>query len=105
MHIIKEVTSFEVPAEKDEEFLKGWNEIAEWMRHAPGVISIQLQESLDPATKFRFVAITEWESPLLYESANRQASKLFEDLRRKMPFAAYQGLYRIIVSAVASLHQ
>ena len=99
---IKEITAFEVPAGEDEEFLKGWNEIAEQMRQAPGVISIQLHESLDPATKFRFVALIEWESTPLYEAARSKASKAFEELRRKMPFAACPALYRLVVAAAAA---
>ena len=79
MHTIKEITSFEVPAGKDEEFLKGWNEVAAQMRQMSGVLSTRLHESLDPQTKFRFVAVTEWESSLLYEAARRQINKAFEE--------------------------
>ncbi len=104
MHIIKEITSFEVPAGEDEEFLKGWNEIAAQMRSAPGVLSIQLHESLDPATKFRFVAVTEWESALRYEASRNQIHQALAELRRKLPFAAYPALYRVIVAAVGPPH-
>ncbi|HEY7348808.1 MAG TPA: antibiotic biosynthesis monooxygenase family protein [Ktedonobacterales bacterium] len=102
MHTIKEITSFEIPAGKDEEFLKGWNEIAEQMRRAPGALSIHLHESLDPSAKFRFVAVTQWESSLLYEATRDQATRAFEALRRKMPFAAYPALYRLVVASAAT---
>jgi heme-degrading monooxygenase HmoA len=101
MHTIQEITPFEVPAGKDEEFLKGWNEVAEQVRQSAGVLSTRLHESLDPETKFRYVAVTEWESSLLYEAARSQSSKLFEELRRKLPFAAYPASYRTVVSAIA----
>lgn len=103
MHTIKEITPFEVPAGKDEEFLKGWNAIAEQVRHTPGVLSTQLHESLDPQTKFRFVAVTEWGAPLLYEAARSQMNTAFEALRRAMPFAAYPASYRIVAAAVAAV--
>ncbi len=102
MHTIKEITPFEVPEGMDEEFLKGWNQAAERIRHIPGVISAQLHESLDPATKFRFVAVTEWGSSLLYDAARSYAGKAFEDLRQKMPFAAYPASYRLVVLAAAT---
>ena len=105
MHtIIKEITSFEVPEGKDEDFLKGWNVIAEQMRRTWGARTIQLHESLDPQTKFRFVAVTEWESLLHYQAARNQINKAFEDLRRAMPFAAYPATYRVVVSAVSTPH-
>jgi heme-degrading monooxygenase HmoA len=104
MHTIQEITPFEVPAGKDEEFLQGWNEVAGQVRQAAGVLSTRLHESLDPQTKFRYVAVTEWESSLLYEAARNQINKLFEELRRAMPFAAYPGSYRTIVSAVVTSH-
>jgi quinol monooxygenase YgiN len=104
MHTIQEITPFEVPAGKDEEFLRGWNEVAEQVRQAAGVLSTRLHESLDPETKFRYVAVTEWESSLLYEAARSQISKLFEELRRKLPFAAYPASYRTVVSAIAKPH-
>ena len=102
MHTIKEITSFEVPAGKDEEFLKGWNEVAAQMRQMAGLLSTRLHESLDPETRFRFVAVTEWESSLLYEAARRQMHKAFENLRQQMPFAAYPALYRVVVAAVSA---
>lgn len=102
MHIIKEITSFEVPAGKDEEFLKGWNEVAAQMRQMSGMRSTRLHESLDPETKFRFVAVTEWESSLLYEASRSQISEAFENLRQQMPFAAYPALYRVVVAAISA---
>src|SRR5579885_1013090 len=104
MHTIQEITPCEVPAGKDEEFLKGWNEVAAQVRQAAGVLSTRLYESLDPQTRYRYVAVTEWESSLLYEAARNQISKLLEELRRKMPFAAYPAAYRTVVSAVATPH-
>ena len=103
MHtIIREITSFEVPEGRDEAFLQAWNVIADQMRHAWGAQTIQMHESLDPQTKFRSVAVTEWESLLHYQAARNQLSRAFENLRRIMPFAAYPAAYRVVVSAVAS---
>ena len=102
MQTIQEITPFEVPAGKDEEFLKAWNHVAEQVRHAPGVLSLHLHESLDPETKFRFVAVTQWESSGPFEAVRSQISQAFEEMRRRVPFAAYQAGYRLIVAAVAA---
>ena len=103
MQTIKEMTPFEVPAGRDEEFLKGWNVVAERTRHAWGLHSIQLYESLDPETKFRFVAVSEWESALHYEAARSLVKRACEELRAAMPFAAYAASYRLVVSAAGTL--
>jgi heme-degrading monooxygenase HmoA len=103
MFTIKELTPFEVPEGKDEDFLKGWNVVAERTRHAWGLLSIQLHQSLDPETKFRFVAVSEWESKLHYEAARNQVNRAFEELRKTMPFAAYPASYRLVVSAAGTL--
>ena len=102
MQTIQEITPFEVPAGKDEEFLKAWNHVAERVQHASGVLSIHLHESLDPDTKFRFVSIIQWESSMLFEAARSQASQAFEEMRRLVPFAAYSAGYRLLVAAVAT---
>lgn len=102
MHTIKEITSFEVPDGMDEAFLKGWNVIAEQMRSAWGARATQLHESLDPQTRFRFVAVAEWESLLHYQASRKQINQAFENLRRKMPFAAYPATYRVVVATAAA---
>ncbi len=89
------INSFEVPEGQQEEFLKGWRETAEYMRHAPGYISTRLHESLDPQARFRFVNVAEWESPQHFQAAVR--SQTFQQLTQNVPFNAFPSLYRVIV--------
>jgi heme-degrading monooxygenase HmoA len=69
------INPFEVPAGKEEQFLKAWNEAAELLRHVPGFRSTRLHESLDPQAKFRFVNVAEWESQGLKIIAETRDSK------------------------------
>lgn len=89
------INPFEVPAGREEEFLKAWQEAAELLRHAPGFVSTRLHESLDPQAKFRFVNVAEWESPQHFQAAMR--TEAFQQAIQKMPFAAYPALYRVVV--------
>jgi heme-degrading monooxygenase HmoA len=91
------INPFEVPAGQEEEFLTRWREAAEELRHAPGFVSTRLHESLDPQAKFRFVNVAEWESPQHFQAAMR--TEAFQQIARKMPFAASPALYRVIVEA------
>ena len=88
------INPFEVPAGEEEQFLKSWNEAAELLRHAPGFLSTRLHQSLDPQAKFRFINVAQWESPQHFQAAIR--SEAFQQIARKMPFAAYPALYRVI---------
>lgn len=102
MQAVQEITPFEVPAGKDEEFLKAWSLFAEQVRQAPGILSLHLHESLDPETKFRFVAVTRWESSQFLEAARGQINQAFVEMRRQVPFAAYPAGYRLLFAAVAA---
>jgi heme-degrading monooxygenase HmoA len=102
MQAVQEITPFEVPEGKDEEFLKAWSHAAEQVRQAPGVLSVHLHESLDPETKFRFVVVTRWESLQFLEAARSQINQAFVEMRRQVPFAAYPAEYRLLFAAVAA---
>ena len=88
------INPFEVPAGEEEQFLKAWNEAGELLRHAPGFLSTQLHQSLDPQAKFRFINVAQWESPQHFQAA--MSTEAFQQLRQKMPFTAYPALYRVI---------
>lgn len=79
---------------KEEEFLKAWQEAAEYLRHASGFVSTQLHGSLDPKAKFRFVNVAEWESPQHFQAAIR--TEAFQQIGRKMAFTAYPSLYKVV---------
>src|SRR5437868_3708537 len=88
------INPFEVPAGQEEEFLTRCREAAEELRHAPGFVSTRLHASLDPQAKFRFVNVAEWESPQHFQAAMR--TEAFQQIGRKMPFAASPALYRVV---------
>ncbi len=91
------INPFEVPEGQEEEFLKHWQAAAAQMRGAAGFISTRLHQSLDPQAKFRFINVAEWESPQHFQAAIR--AQAFQEIARKMPFAAYGALYQVIVEA------
>ena len=53
----------------DEEFLRGWERAAEFMREQPGFVSTRLHRALQPDARFRFVNDAEWESPQAFLAA------------------------------------
>ena len=64
------INPFEVSAEtNDDEFLRGWERAAEYMRRQPGFVSTRLHRALSPDTRFGFVNLAEWESPQAFQAA------------------------------------
>jgi len=88
------INPFEVPAGEEEGFLKAWQEVADYMRQAPGFLSTRLHKSLDPQAKFRFVNVAQWESPQQLQVA--VSSETFQQILAAMPFTAHPALYQVI---------
>jgi heme-degrading monooxygenase HmoA len=64
------INPFEVPeGTNDEEFLRGWERAADYMRQQPGFVSTRLHRALRPDAHFRFVNVAEWESPQDFQVA------------------------------------
>jgi heme-degrading monooxygenase HmoA len=64
------INPFEVSAgTNDDEFLRGWERAAEYMRRQPGFVSTRLHRALSPDARFGFVNLAEWESPQAFQGA------------------------------------
>ena len=64
------INPFEVPeGANDEDFLRGWERAADYMRQQPGFMSTRLHRALAPDARFRFVNVAEWESPQAFQAA------------------------------------
>jgi heme-degrading monooxygenase HmoA len=90
------INPFEVPAgTDDEEFLRGWQRAAEYMREQPGFVSSRLHRSLGPDARFRFVNVAEWESPGDFQAA--VSSEEFREIA-KGAGAGSAALYEVVQS-------
>lgn len=64
------INPFEVPeGTDDEEFLRGWERAAEYMRQQPGFVSSRLHRALGSDARFRFINVAEWASPQDFQAA------------------------------------
>ena len=58
------INPFEVPAgTDDDEFLRGWQRAADYMREQAGFLSSRLRRTLAPDARLRFINVAEWASP------------------------------------------
>ena len=64
------INAFDVPDETtDEDFLRGWERAATYLREQPGFVSSRLHRALAPGARFRFVNVAEWTSPHEFQAA------------------------------------
>jgi heme-degrading monooxygenase HmoA len=64
------INPFEVPeGTDDEQFLRGWQRAADYMRQQPGFRSSRLHRALAPDARFRFINVAEWASPQDFQAA------------------------------------
>jgi heme-degrading monooxygenase HmoA len=64
------INPFEVPdGTNDEDFLRGWERAADYIRQQPGFVGTRLHRALRPDARFRFVNVAEWESPQDFQAA------------------------------------
>jgi heme-degrading monooxygenase HmoA len=64
------INPFDVPeGTDDEEFLRGWERAAEYMRQQPGFLSSRLHRALGSDARFRFINVAEWASPQDFQAA------------------------------------
>lgn len=60
--MLRLINCFEVPVDRDEEFLAMFAEMNAYMTARPGFLSNQLHRALPPDARYRFVNYVEWES-------------------------------------------
>jgi heme-degrading monooxygenase HmoA len=90
------INPFEVPAgTDDEDFLRGWERAAEYMREQPGFVSSRLHRALGPDARFRFVNIAEWASPHDFQAA--VGSEQFREIAKGAAPGA-PSLYEVVRS-------
>lgn len=90
------INPFDVPDRSDvEEFLRGWERAAEYMRRQPGFVSTRLHRALGPEARFRFVNVAEWASPQDFHAA--VTSEEFRELA-KGAGSGSPALYEVVRS-------
>jgi heme-degrading monooxygenase HmoA len=70
MKAVTLINSFEVPAGREDEFFRLWQQVNVYMQAKPGYISHTLYRSLAPDACFRFVNVAQWASAEHFHAAH-----------------------------------
>ena len=97
------INPFEVPADAPEdEFLRGWEKGAQYLRAQPGFVSATLHQAVAADARFRFINVAEWRSPGDFAAA--VSSQGFHEVTRDNRAPNYPALYTVVrtVDALSS---
>jgi heme-degrading monooxygenase HmoA len=90
------INCFEVPPDRDEEFLAMFGEMNAYMAARPGFRGNRLHRSLAPDARYRFVNYVKWESPAHLRAARDDH---FDRLRAAIlaaGFTSTSSVYEIV---------
>jgi len=90
------VNCFEVPAGREEEFFSLWKQVNDHMKQRRGYVGHKLHRSVDPAARFRFVNVAQWESLEAFQAAHDEGFRALVSQPAWQPFRSSPGLYEVV---------
>ena len=90
------INAFVVPAGKEDEAGKFWQNAADFMKTQPGYISTALHQAILPDAKFHLVNVAKWESAEAYQNASK-ARRAQSNAKPPEGVIPYPSLYEIII--------
>jgi heme oxygenase (mycobilin-producing) len=89
------VNSFEVPADRAEEFIAAWEKTRDYLRQQPGYIETALHQALRPDAEFQFVNVARWQSAEDFAAA-MQSPGFGQAAAGLAGYRPHPGLYRLV---------
>lgn len=86
------VNAFEVPPDRDRDFVKQWERARDFLEKRDGYLDTALHRSIAPDAEFRFVNVARWRSPADFQAAI--GARDFPG--RQMPYTGHPSLYQVI---------
>ena len=91
------INAFEVPPDRDDDFIRGWEAARDYLETQPGYVDTALHQALSPEADFRFVNIAHWETADAFQAA-LQSPGFREVAQGLAEFRAHPALYRVVRS-------
>jgi heme oxygenase (mycobilin-producing) len=101
MAAITLINSFEVPAEREDQFLQFWKQVNAYMQKKPGYLSHKLHRAITPGAVFRFVNVARWSSLAQYQAAHDAGFRELVDDPAGSAFKPHPFVYEVIHEAHA----
>jgi len=89
------INAFEVPADADDDFIRGWEAARDYLQTQAGYVDTALHRAVSPEADFRFVNIARWESPKHFQAAI-QSPGFREASKGLASYRPHPGLYEVV---------
>ena len=90
------INLFEVPADRDEEFLAEWREVNDYMRNKPGYQGHRLHRALAGDAKYRYANVATWESADAWRGAHDEGFRRLVTQPQWREFPSLPTLYEVV---------
>jgi heme-degrading monooxygenase HmoA len=95
------INCFEIPAGREEEFLRVFQQVNAFMRLQPGYLSHKMHRALTPDSSFRFVNVVQWASAEHCRAAHGDEFRAMISKPELAEFRSLPGLYEVVHERVA----
>jgi heme-degrading monooxygenase HmoA len=94
--MVRFLNCFEVAVGREDEFLRLWQEVNDYMVDKPGYLGHQLHRSLADEARYRFINCAEWESVQHWREAHDEGFRALALRPEMQPFATTPALYEVV---------
>src|SRR4051794_40455359 len=94
--MVRYINLFEVPADRDDEFMAMFREVNDHMAAQPGYLGHRLHRSLAPDARYRFVNYVEWDSVDDFKAAHGEQFRALVSRPEWQDFTATPALYDVV---------
>jgi heme oxygenase (mycobilin-producing) len=97
------INVFEIRPDDVEQFMREWQERAQFLGRQPGFRSLRLHRALNPDSRFQLVNVAEWDSAEALQTATAQDFFQQSTQRSMQDFdvTAHPAIYRVVIETTA----
>lgn len=90
------INLFSVPKDKEDDFVKWWQEVKGSITKQPGFISGKFHKSITPNSKFNFINVAVWESEEIYWKAYEKSVTPMKAKLAQLGVEMVPALYNVV---------
>jgi len=90
------INLFEIPADRDEDFMSMFREVNDFMRRQPGYQAHQLHRALGPDARYRYANVVNWESVEAFRAGHGDQFRQIVSQPQWSFVRATPGIYEVI---------
>jgi heme-degrading monooxygenase HmoA len=90
------INVFSVPKDKEDEFVRWWEEVKASITKQPGFISGKFHKSLKPDSRYNFINVALWENEEIYWKAYEKSAAPMKGKLQQMGVEMTPALFNVL---------